>query len=83
MGCCCLPLKSQTNSEQQERNKWQDQKEPRVKVGHESKRAKGQDGLLWLKTAVKTIQVERSQLGPGPFWLRVKLGQGVNMGRKM
>ena len=35
-----------------------------------SKRSKSQDGLLWLKSAVKTIEsnwAKRSQVGPGPF----------------
>ena len=56
-----------------------------------SKWAKGQDGLLLLKSAIKTKEsnwAKTSQLGPGsswagPFWLRVKLGQGVNMGRNI
>ena len=49
-------------------------------------KARELQGLLWLKSAVKTIEsnwVKRSQLGPGPFWLGVKLGQGVKMGRNI
>ena len=73
------PMKSQTNSEQQERNKQQGQNGPRVKVSafviylfKESKWAKGQNAprILWLKSAVKTIEsnwAKRSQVGPGPF----------------
>ena len=48
----CTPWESPTNSEQQERNKWQ-----------------GQNGLLWLKSAVKLIGVklgQKSQVGLGP-----------------
>ena len=49
-----------------------------------SRWVKSRDGLLWLKSAVKTMEsnwAKRSQFGPGPFWLGVKLGQGVKMGR--
>ena len=69
MGCCCLPpdrVKLTVNSK---KNKRQGQNGPRI---------------LWWKSAVKTIEsnwAKRSQVGPDPFWLRVKLGQGVKMGR--
>ena len=39
-----------------------------------SKWAKGQDGLLWLKSAVKTIDsnwARRSQFGPRSRWATV------------
>ena len=42
-------------------------------MGQESKCAKGQDGLLWLKLAIKTIQsnwAKKHQLGPGSSWAR-------------
>ena len=38
-----------------------------------SKWAKSQDGLLWFKSAIKTIEsnwARRSQLGPGSSWAR-------------
>ena len=57
----------------------------RVKVGQESKWAKSQDGLLWLKSARKTrpkgVSLGLGQVGLGPFRLGVELGQGVNMDR--
>ena len=84
MGCCCLPPKrvELTVNSKKETNS-------RVKMGQESKRAKGQDGLLWLKSAVKTIEsnwAKRNQLGPGSSWAwpiltQSQIGQGVNMGR--
>ena len=39
------PYKSRTNSEQKERNKWQEQNELKVKMGEESRWVKSQDGL--------------------------------------
>ena len=44
------------------------QEGPRVKMGQESRWAKNQDGLLWLKSAVKTNWTKRSQLGLGSSW---------------
>ena len=68
------PWKSRTNSEQQERNKWQGQIGPRVKMG-----CCGWNQLL-KQTGPKGVSLGLSQVGPGPFWLGVKLGQGVKIG---
>ena len=41
-------------------------------MGQESKWGKGQDGPLWLKAAVKTIEsnwAKKSHLRPGPSWV--------------
>ena len=58
------------NSEQQERNKWQGQNGPRVnEISCLNNRVK----LGRKDSALGLGQVRR-----GPFWLRVKLGQGVD-----
>ena len=60
MGYCCLPperVELTVNSKKETNG--------RVKMGQ------GQDGLLWLKSAVKTMEsnwIKRSQLGPGSSW---------------